>query len=133
MGAVTPVLAINANNASRLLVSYTCEASTSEGDWVYLDSTIDNRVITATGNTQTSPVIGVIFDKQTDNNCRVLVLGASTSQSGLVKGKKVFLDTDGTATTTKPSTGYAQVLGVASSATEMLVNTQINRILQYGP
>ena len=132
MGAVTPVLAINANNANRLLVPFGCDAALSVGDWVYVDNANDNKAIKSANNTDTNPVIGVCFDKSGDNNCRVLCLGLMDGFTGLVRGSKVFLNTDGTATTTRPTIGYVQTLGVAVSSNEMLVKTDLQRILNYG-
>lgn len=119
-----------AEAAASLVLTFDCEASASVGDIVYQDALNDTKVLVNTTNTESKPSIGVIIEKLTTTTCKVLVLGINAGYSGLSIGSKVFLDTDGTTTSTKPSTGYVQTLGIAVSATQIYFSPNATRVLQ---
>jgi hypothetical protein len=121
MAIIGVALARNAETARKVILTFQCESSASVGDFVYLDSVVDEKVLVNTSNTVVSPTIGVIDSKPSAQLCEVMVVGLRGGYSGLLKGQKVFLSASGQATATKPTTGYLHVLGVAVSATEMIV------------
>lgn len=90
-----------------------CLASASVGDLVMESETLVNRVDVATDNTDIRPIFAVIIEKTSATECVILLLGQMSGFSGLTKGRKVFLSTSGGITSTPPTTGYLQSLGVA--------------------
>lgn len=116
--------------ASRIVLTFDCEATAAIGDIVYQDALNDTKALVNTDNTETQPSIGVIIGKPTTTTCQVLVLGIENGFSGLSIGNKIFLDTDGTPTSTKPATGYIQTLGIAVSATQIYFSPNATRVLQ---
>ena len=125
-------LALDAASANRVLIPFACDISTTSGDLVYPDSVTDEKVISATDNTEIKQVIGIVYNKPQTNSCNVLVLGTFDGFSGLTKGDRIFLSTSGSLTTTKPTTGYMHNLGVAISATEVLFIPNNTRLLLNG-
>lgn len=119
-----------AQQASRVVLEFDCDASLAVGDLVFQDTVVANKVIECTDNTTVEPTIGVCITKLTATTAEILVLGTYAGYSGLTIGSKVFLDTDGTETTNAPSTGYLQTLGtvVAPDTIFFLPNSQ--RVLQ---
>lgn len=116
--------------ATRIVLTFDCEVSAAVDDLVYQDAITETKVLVNTDNTQQKPTIGVILTKPTSTTCEVLVLGIRTGFTGLSIGQKVFLDTDGTATSSAPSTGYLQTLGVAVSSTTIFFTPNATRVLQ---
>lgn len=116
--------------ASSLVLEFDCEATAAVNDIVHQDSINDTKVIVNTNNTEVKPSIGVIIEKVTSTRCKVLILGIQAGYTGLSIGSKIFLDTNGTPTSTKPSTGYVQTLGIAVSATQIYFTPNATRVLQ---
>lgn len=124
------VAAPPSEQATRVVLVFNCASSAAIGDLVYQDTTVETLVNVCEDNTTLEPAIGVIIDKREDTVCEVLVLGVYVGYTGLDIGDRIYLGTDGTVTTTKPSVGYMQTMGqaVAGNAIFFLPNSQ--RVLQ---
>lgn len=120
------------NNISSqsIVVSRNCLISVSVGDLVMESNLIANGVDEVTNNTDVRPVIGLVLEKPTTTTCKVLLQGTVEGLSGLTKAGKVFLNTDGTITSTVVSTGYLQCLGTSRDADAVDFNPQLNRVLR---
>lgn len=121
MAVIGVALARNADNAKRIILSFSCANTVAVGDLVYQDTTNDSFVITATNNTEVSQIIGVVYSKSTPFDANVMIIGVFDGFSGLSAGARIFLGANGLPTITKPTTGYVHNLGVAISATEALI------------
>ena len=117
-------------SATRVELKFDCEASTQVNDIVYQDSLNANKVLSNINNTRVNASIGVVVRKPTTTTCVVLVLGINDGYTGLSIGSKIFLATDGTTTTTKPTSGYLQTLGTAVSTTQVFFLPNNQRVLQ---
>ena len=111
-----------------VVVSRVCLASVAVGDLALESETIVNGVDSATNNTDIRPVIGLVIEKPTTTTCKVLLQGTVEGYAGLTKARKIFLNTDGTVTSTVTSTGYLQCLGTARDVDTIDFNPQINRV-----
>jgi len=99
--------------ANYVVETRTCLASASVGELVVESEVFVNRVDTVTDNNDLRPVFAVIIEKTSATDCVILLLGQIAGFSGLTKGHKVFLSETGSFTSTPPTTGYLQSLGVA--------------------
>jgi hypothetical protein len=95
-----------------------------------LDSSQEDYVIPIIDNRTTNACIGIVKDKPTTTSCRVLTYGLHTviDIESLVPGKKVFVDIDGTLTTSRPLTGYLQTFGISRGENKVLVNPSYDRV-----
>jgi hypothetical protein len=105
------------------VLSYTCSALVSVGDWVY--PTGPNSVDRAQAdNIATSRPIGFVASKMTPTTCLVAVAGQAPG-SGLTPSSEVFLSDSvpGGVTSTAPTTpgNYIVPLGVADSTTTFVI------------
>jgi hypothetical protein len=130
MAIVGVSLARNADTAQRVVIQFSCDASTAVGNPVYQSSIDDQTVIPVTTNSSVSQVIGVCIEKINATTARILILGIASGYTGLTKGGRIFLSTTGTLSNTRPLTGYIHNLGVAISATEILFVPNNIRVLQ---
>ena len=106
-----------------------CDPSLNVGDLVVESEVLANTVETVTDNADIRPVIGIVSDKLTTTLCRVMFIGTVTGLAGgLTKGRKVFLSTSGSFTSTPPITDYLQNLGVAKEGDEVDFNPQLQRV-----
>ena len=115
---------------TRVELEFECEPTSAVGDIVYQDSIVQTKVLTNTNNTEVSTSLGVIVRKLNPTQCIVLTLGVYEDYVGLPIGVKVFLGTDGSITTSKPSTGYVQTLGSTVSPTQIFFLPNTTRVLQ---
>jgi len=115
-------LATNAQNAQRVLQTFTCYSSLNVGDPVYIDPSTNNFVLKPADNYSTQKIIGVCYQKIGSTTARVILLGVMGGFSSLTLGATVFLSDSGTLSQTRPTnTGYLQNLGIAVSDSEILV------------
>jgi len=71
-------------------------------------------------------VIGITLESKVENSpMQVAQFGNISGLSGLLTGTPYFFDSDGQLTTSAPSTGFTQVVGIAKSSTELLFDLQI--------
>jgi hypothetical protein len=108
-----------------------CEESSSIGDLVILSLTTDFVVETLTNNNYDSRLcVGIIREKSSPTSCQVIVIGlVENLVSGLQRGKAVWVGTDGKATTTPPTTGHLQCVGMSISSTSFVVNIEPNKVI----
>lgn len=107
----------NVETAEKIAEIFDCEATAAVGDVVVPSTTVANRVDVLSSNVYSGLAFGIIIEKLTITTCKVLVSGklsgALYGLSGLTFGKALFIDTDGTITTTVPATGHLQKMGMA--------------------
>jgi hypothetical protein len=115
-------------STSSITVLRDCDPSIVIGDLVEESLTTPNKVEKCVNNTSIAPCIGIVESKPSSTTCVVKQYGIQAGFSGLVQGKHVFLSLTGGLTNTPPTTGYLQIIGVATSPTEILVNVQILRV-----
>lgn len=115
-------------SAQTLVVSRNCLEAVSVGDLVVESLTIVNGVDAVSDNNDVRPVIGIVIEKPSTTTCRVLLVGTIGGLSGLTKASKVFLNTDGTITSSVVTTGYLQCLGTARDVDTVDFNPQLNRV-----
>jgi len=99
--------------SSSITESRICLASAQVGEFVMESEVLVDRIDVTTGNGDIRPVFAIIIEKTSDTTCNILLLGQVSGFSGLTKGRKVFLSDTGGVTSTPPTTGYVQSLGVA--------------------
>lgn len=116
------------NNSNNIVESRICLAGAAIGDLIVESDSVTNLVETVTDNTDIRPVFAVIIDKPTDTTCTILLLGRVSGFSGLTKGSKVFLSVTGGITSTPPTTGYMQSLGVAKEVDTIDFNPNMQRV-----
>lgn len=114
--------------SSAIVVTRPCDVSVAIGDLVLNSGTNDDNVETAVDNNDIRPVVGIVIGKDTTTTANVMLLGEFTGATGLVPGNKIFLNTDGTLTSTVVGTGYLQCLGAAKSTTSFTFSPQIQRV-----
>ena len=130
MAIIGVALAQNAQTATKIVLTFDCEASADVGDLVYIDPDNENKVLVNANNTVIQQTIGVITTKPDSTTAKVLILGIASGYSSLTISGKIFLGTDGLITQTLPTSGYRQVLGVAASETEILFIPSNERVLR---
>ena len=104
------------------------DPSSQPGDLVYQSLTIDKFGVVVTDNNTPAPAIGFILDKPTTTTANVTFIGIMDGQSGLTRGIQVWVHTDGSVTSTPPTTDYQQVLGYALSPTEIYFRPEFKRV-----
>ena len=122
-------LAANADNAKRVLHTFTCESSLALRDPVYFDATTPNKVLKPSDNVTSGIIVGFVYQKPSDTTARVIIVGVLDGFSGLTQGSRVFLSATGGVTQTRPVSGITQCIGVACSSTEILVVPNTTRVL----
>lgn len=76
--------------------------------------------------TQMNKIIGVTIDNTiADDSIPVVTIGTIDGFTGLNIGNEYFVSSSGALTHIPPTTGFTQVMGVAVSVTELLVNMQV--------
>jgi len=114
-----------------VVVDMGCDLSASVGDPVYQDVTEDNKAVKPASNNPTLPIVfGAIIEKPTPTTCKVMLTGSLQGLSGLTRSKVVYLSLTGGYTTTPPTTGSKQILGVASSSTGMFLIPNMTRVIK---
>lgn len=125
LDAVQQKLNISANSITDIR---NCLVGASIGDLVMESLAITEGVDSVVDNNDIRPIIGIIINKPTTTTCEVLTVGRVDGFVGLTKGSKIWLNTDGTVTSTPVATGYLQNLGTAREADVIDFNPQINRV-----
>lgn len=116
------------DNSKVIIGPYDCNSSANIGDFVFFSLTDEDKVEIAADNNSNGPIAGVISDKPTTDTCNIMVQGEITGLTGLAHGKKVFISTTATATTTRPITNFIQEIGLAISSNKMFFKPEIRRI-----
>jgi len=111
-------------------ITLDCDAGAAPGDSVIISATVDDLAVVVTSNNYVGVVMGVIISKPSTTTCSVRVLGRIDGlASGLGKGKPIFIGASGELTTTPPITGGQQVMGIAITATDFLVNPERRKVI----
>ena len=87
--------------------------------------------------TATMPAIGIVIEKITSTNCRVLTHGEVTPAIVLVPGKRYFAGTGGELVVARPTPGigsiaFVQPVGYAIDTTRLLFNPEKIPIITIG-
>lgn len=114
--------------SNAVVESRNCLSTAEVGDLVVESEVFVDRVDVAVDNVDVRPVFAVIIEKLDDTTCKVLLLGQIGGFSGLTKGRKVFLSIDGGITSTPPTTGYMQSLGVAKEDSVVVFRPNMQRV-----
>ena len=99
--------------AEKIADIFTCDPSVAVGDLVRPSETVEDEVVAVSSNVYPNIVFGVVINKPTSTSCEVLISGKLDGYSGLAFGKVIWAGTSGEVTTTKPTTGHQQKLGIA--------------------
>jgi len=110
-----------------------CDSGLAVGDLVMESESISNGVDKVTSNSDKRSVIGYCIGKPTTTTAEILLAGEIDGLSGLIKGEKVYLGTDGTFTTTKPTKGYVHILGQAIEVSKIDFDPGNTKIKIYKP
>lgn len=97
--------------AIRSTHTFDCVAGVSVGDWVYQDPSTSNLAVEATNNTAVPRIVGRVIVKPVATRCEVLLIGAASDAAFSGVRGSLWLQTNGTAGATIPSTGYRHKLG----------------------
>jgi len=120
----------NVEFAQKISSEFICNASTAVGDVVVPSQTVENKVITITTNIYNNLVFGIVIKKIDATTCEVLVSGKVTDGiSGLSFGKVAYIGPFGTITTTVPTTGHLQKIGMAIKANELFLLPSLEKII----
>jgi hypothetical protein len=118
-----------ADTAAKVTIIYDCDASAAIGDIVVLSQVTPNKVESLTSNVYTGLAIGQIIAKPSSIRAEVQVLGILTAAGGGFSiGLPVFIDASGVLTTTRPTTGSIQVMGIAISTTDYNLMPGTNKV-----
>lgn len=88
----------------------------------------DGKVYVANSSdiTQMNKIIGIAIENEvTDGSIPIVTIGTIDGFTGLNVGSEYFVSSSGALTHIPPTTGFTQVMGVAVSTTEFLVNMQV--------
>ena len=118
---------IGAGLSDAVSALFDVDSGSQVGDLVYQSLTVDKFAVVVTDNNSPGPVIGFIKDKPTSTTANITFIGLLEGQTGLVRGKQVFVDTDGTVTSTPPTVDYVQTLGYALSDDEVYFRPEFKR------
>ena len=115
-------------SAKRVADIRNCLSTVAVGDIVMESDIIVNGVESTVDNADLRPAIGIVLNKPSTTTCEVLFAGTIGGFVGLNKGTKIFLDTDGSITSTAVTSGYLQCLGTARDVDTVDFNPQLNRV-----
>ena len=120
------------DTATKIADIFTCDVSVAVGDLVRASTTTDETVETVTTNVYSDIVIGMVISKPTATSCEVLFSGKveDNGLSGLTFGKVIWVGTSGEVTTTKPTTGHIQKLGVAIKSNKIFLLPSTEKVIQ---
>lgn len=110
---------------------YGCVVTVAVGDAVYMSapSTVDKA---NASSVSTAPAIGIVSSKPSGTTAYVRVSGSISGFVGLATGQKYFLGTTAGGVTTTPVDtpgNIAQVIGVATSTTTLMINPESTFVL----
>jgi hypothetical protein len=118
----------SAPTTPELLFIYNSDGTLAVEDLVYQSPSENRYVLKVIDNTTVNPVIGMVQSLQMNDTVVVMQVGIFTITDTLSSGKTVFVGTNGRPTTTPPSTGFLQSLGVATTTNELFINPEVRRV-----
>lgn len=126
---VDPTDAVNLRTLQEFVrISDTIGNTYTAGEVISLHSVVmmstDGMVYVADSSdlTHMDKILGVAITNQVaGGSVSVVTIGTIDGFSGLIVGTEYFVSSGGALTITPPTTGFTQVMGIATSATEFLV------------
>lgn len=115
--------------AEKLAEDFTCNVGSVVGDIVIADPAIDLKVLSLSSNIYQNIAFGVIVEKYTDTSCKVLISGKITTSETLSPGKPVFISPTGVFTTTPPTSGHRQILGIAIASSIVYLSPSPEKVV----
>ena len=121
----------NIEFAQKISDVFSCDVSTSVGDLVKASELTEETVETVSSNVYNDIVIGLVISKPTATTCEVLFSGKveDTGLSGLSFGKVIWVGTSGEVTTTRPTSGHIQKLGIAIKANKIFLLPSTEKVV----
>lgn len=120
--------------AQKIQEEFDCTPETVVGDLVVPSQVLTETVEPIQTNYYTDVVFGVVTEKITPTRVKVLVSGklsgAMYQLSGLVFGKALYVSSLGKLTTTPPTTGHLQTLGIALKSDVVFLLPSITKIIR---
>lgn len=129
MAIFNPGPSLEVNNAI-VEAEFNGAATLVLGDLVEMSTTEDNTVVKITSNNYDNIVVGIVVERTAPTKVKVRSMGVSNGHTGLVRGKPVFVSPTGTTTSSVPTAGSLQMLGTATSSTEMWLNISHNKVVR---
>jgi hypothetical protein len=119
--------------AEKIADTFDCDATALVGDVVTPSETVENKVESLAGNVYNGLAFGIIIEKLSLTTCKVLIsgklTGATYNLAGLTYGKALFVGTDGTITTTTPTTGHRQKMGMAIKSDTIFLLPSLEKVI----
>lgn len=115
--------------AEKISDIFTCLASVAVGDLAIADPSNADTILAISTNVYDDIVFGLVIEKPSSTTCEVLFSGKVNSLSGLSLGKVVWVSASGVPTTTKPTTGHQQKLGVAIKSDSMYLSPSLEKVI----
>jgi hypothetical protein len=88
---------------------------------------LDGLIYPADGSDQSimNTIVGISTETKVENSTmRVIQFGTLSNLTDLITGTPYYFDETGTLTVSAPSTGFTQIIGLAKSPTELLVDLE---------
>jgi len=116
--------------AEKISSEFLCDISSVVGDVVVPSTTVSNKVDSLSSNVYSNLAFGVIIDKITPTTCEVLISGKLTEGiSGLDFGKVVYINPAGVITTSVPTVGHQQKMGMAIKSNELFLLPSLEKVI----
>ena len=117
--------------AEKIADIFTCNESVQVGDLVRASTVTEETVETITSNVYDDIVIGLVISKPTAGTCEVLFSGKveDIGLSGLSFGKVIWVGVTGEITTTRPTAGHIQKLGVAIKSNKIFLLPSTEKVI----
>lgn len=116
--------------AEKVADTFLCDVSVAVGDLVRADTATSDTVASISSNVYDDVVFGMVILKPTATTCQVLISGkASGLATSLVFGKVVWVGTDGKPSTTRPTTGHIQKIGISIKADTMFLLPSMEKVI----
>lgn len=120
--------------ALKVQETFNCPVSAQVGDLVVPSESVTDTVEPIYGNVYPNLVFGAITSKPTPSTAVVLVSGrlqgSQYNLTGLVFGRAIYVGTDGRLTTTPPTTGHLQCIGLAIKQDSVFLNPSVTKIVR---
>lgn len=117
--------------AEKIVDIFACASNVQIGDLVRASNLFADTVETVTSNVYSDIVIGFVISKPTATSCEVLFSGKVEDNgiTGLTFGKVIWVGLSGQITTTRPTTGHLQKLGVAIKENKIFLLPSLEKVI----
>lgn len=120
--------------AAKVQETFDCAQSTSIGDLVVPSEILNDTVESVSTNYYPNLVFGVVVAKPTPTRATVLVSGRLQGSQyqlmGLDFGKALYVSPLGKLTTTPPTTGHVQRLGIAIKSDSVFLLPSMDKVIR---